>query len=776
MAQQVISNVENNFTGGLKTEYTGLNFPENAATDTDNCIYTLVGNVIRRLGFDFEDGYLDNGISLSGMSTSTYLWNNAGGDGDSKLVVVQAGTRLVFFDSTAVTENSPLSNHLVNDSVDLSAYLTIPVDNIAECQYADGNGYLFVFNKNCSPIYVTYDPVTKDITSNLITVQMRDFVGTPDPLPVDFRPTSLPVGSTHVYNLQNQGWSLGSAWTASAFQQGFSSGGAHTFTVASGITGIDPGDGVIIYGTAKTLWGSVLMAATGTVTSYAGTQLNIFINNINYDFGEHLPEEFTFTFSITQSNVGYIQTWFGEMGNYPSNADVWWRFKDNEGTFSPSTTAPNTTLSTGPAPKGSFILNAFQQNRATVSGDTGILYVSTPMRPKTGCWFQGRVWYAGTDASWPAQVNTKAYSWTENIFFSQVVEDIEQVGKCYQTNDPTSETLFDLLPTDGGVIQIQGCGSVYKLFPIQNGLLVFAANGIWFITGSQGIGFAANDYTITKISSVRSISSTSFVNVQGLPYFWNEEGIYTITPSQQGLGLQVEPITLETIVSYYDEIPLSGKLFARGDYDPINYVITWIYSDQQSDDLDVNYTFNKSLCFNVKNKAFYPYSLETSLNTPSIRSILYVNSIGSVEPVFKYLTSIPGNSSTFSEERDESYLDWKSYDGVGKDYDSYFITGYKLHGQGQRRFQVNYIYVYSNAETPTSYKIQGIWDYANSGNSGKYTNIQLVTNALTRFSKLFRRHKIRGRGLVLQFKISSSTGMPFDINGWSVQEVQNTGV
>jgi len=52
------------------------------------------------------------------------------------------------------------------------------------------------------------------------------------------------------------------------------------------------------------------------------------------------------------------------------------------------------------------------------------------------------------------------------------------VGNCYQVNDPTSDQLFDLLPTDGGVIVIQGCGSIYKLFPLQNALLVFAANGV----------------------------------------------------------------------------------------------------------------------------------------------------------------------------------------------------------------------------------------------------------------------------------------------------------
>ena len=44
------ASIENNFTAGLKTEFTGLNFPENAATDCDNVIFDMPGDVTRRLG------------------------------------------------------------------------------------------------------------------------------------------------------------------------------------------------------------------------------------------------------------------------------------------------------------------------------------------------------------------------------------------------------------------------------------------------------------------------------------------------------------------------------------------------------------------------------------------------------------------------------------------------------------------------------------------------------------------------------------------------------
>ena len=147
-------------------------------------------------------------------------------------------------------------------------------------------------------------------------------------------------------------------------------------------------------------------------------------------------------------------------------------------------------------------------NRSGVSGIAGLTSIVTTIRPRTGTWFQGRVFYAGVDASQQATGDAQYYTWTENIYFSQIITpgDNTEFGYCYEINDPTSETLFDLLPSDGGVINIQGSGSIYKLFPVVNGLLVFAANGIWFITGSQGIGFTATVYTVTKLSGVQSIS------------------------------------------------------------------------------------------------------------------------------------------------------------------------------------------------------------------------------------------------------------------------------
>jgi hypothetical protein len=775
MPNQVLKSVEKNFTKGLVTEFTGLNFPENAATDCDNVTFDIKGNVYRRLGIDLEDNYITFNFGDRNLSASnTYKWKNAGGDGITELIVCQTGDFLRFYESSNASITLPLSQQWIG-SVDISTFVDPNVfyDPELECQFADGNGYLFVYHPTCEPFYVTY--AAGVLTANQISVQIRDFTGVVDGLLDNQRPSTL--STEHEYNLQNQGWVTTAPWFLQSTSSVTCATGVRIFTVAAGITGIAGGQNVLCQ--AYMNIGSRVAASwmAGTVTSYVGTTLTLNITTSSTPYG---VGPFT-DWDLTPGNIGYVQTWFTSQGNYPSNADQWWRFKDSSGVFNPTTTQPNTSISLGAAPKGHYILPAFNQNRSTVSGLTLTQIVSTK-RPSNGCWFQGRVWYTGVNSSQAASGSALFTTWTENIYFSQVVNKVDDFGKCYQKNDPTSEELFDLLPTDGGVIVIQGCGPIYKLFPIQNGLLVFAANGVWFITGSQGIGFAATDYTITKISSIGSLSTCSFVDVQGLPYFWNEDGIYAVQP-QQGGGLGVISITETTISAFYDAIPRNSKIYARGAYNPIEHVIQWLYRETTADTVLRRYSFDKILNFNVLNKSFYPYSVTTNPATSHLQSINGINYVEAADrsdanpSQFMYFSSFTTAGTwqyAFAAEYDEGYVDWRAAENV--DYDSYFVTGYKLHGDAQRRFQIPYIYMYSNNETDTAYYIQSLWDYATSGNSGRWSTNQYTVNSKPNFGLIVRRHRLRGQGLVLQIKVSSVEGEPFDIAGWSAFETQNMGV
>lgn len=762
MPQQTSISVAQGFSKGMMTEFTGLNFPDDVVLDTRNCIFNRIGNVTRRPGIDFEANNHNVVMDRTNLSINTYKWNNVSGDGLTQLLVVQIGTILYFYKSNLATISNPLSSQISASTVDLTNFSVFGSSNTIaseECQFSDGNGYLFVYHPYIVPFYCSYSGGV--VSSFPITVSIRDFTGLPETGISDtFRPNTLTT--THQYNLQNQGWTNAPGWTASSTTSNNCATGVKTWTIDMGLTIIG---GSLVSVTTPGGRGFVIKEV-GTVASYnSGT--GVLVLNITSSNSD--PTFISTSWTFEASNTSNITTWQSANSNYPSNSDVWWLFKNTSGIFDPATTTANITLNSGPSPKGYYILEAFTQDRTSVSGVSSILAVDTFFRPKTGTWFQGRVWYTGVDDA----------NFTENIYFSQIIETTDQFGKCYQINDPTSEDRFDLLPSDGGVIHIQGCGSIYKLFPIQNGMLVFTANGIWFITGSQGIGFTANDYTITKISNIQSISSTSFVNVQGYPIWWNEEGIYAVANSKA--GLQVQPLTFTTIQTFYQAIPLSSKKRVRGDYDPLDWVVRWVYKNTEESSITDRYQFDSLLVLNTATNAFYPWSLSTTTGIPYINGINYVQSPGgsnAADPIIKYLVSYPSDATygfTFAEERDLTYVDWNT-SGRRYNYISDFITGYRIKGQAQHRFQLNYFYVYLNNYSNMGYIVQGIWDFANSGNAGRWSTAERTTTRSPLFNVVTKRHRIRGRGLALQLKFTSIDGMPFDIIGWSAEEKVNTGI
>src|SRR3990167_4631251 len=229
-------------------------------------------------------------------------------------------------------------------------------------------------------------------------------------------------------------------------------------------------------------------------------------------------------------NATNLATWDTAFTHMPSNADIMWAFKNSSDAFD-TATEPNVIAGNTKAARGHFILEVADQDRDTAAGTTGATSDGTGyQRPRTSAFHAGRMFFSGLNYA----------GFNSHIYFTQVIESNEQYGFCYQQNDPTSEDASDLLPADGGVIAIHEAGTIHKLYSIPGMLLVFAQNGIWAIAGSQGIGFAANDYTVSKISTINTISATSFVDIAGFPSWWNAEGIFVIgmegnTPQVQSL-------------------------------------------------------------------------------------------------------------------------------------------------------------------------------------------------------------------------------------------------
>ena len=445
---------------------------------------------------------------------------------------------------------------------------------------------------------------------------------------------------------------------------------------------------------------------------------------------------------------------------------VWIRMTAS--TIIPSPTPINTTIQLGE-------VDFFE---AVTTTGTGVIPSTdvTAERPTTCAFYAGRAWYAGIDAK----------NIGSNLYFSQIIEREKQYGKCFQVNDPTSEDVFELLPSDGGVIRIPEIGKIIKLYTQQSSLLVFATNGIWVVSGSsQGAGFSANNFNVKRISSLGTQSPFSFIDVKGLPMWWGEDGIFRMDYNPQFDSFSVISESQEKIQRYFLAIDPYNRAKVKGAYDSANDIAYFLVRNQPVPSTPFRY--DTVLCFNTRSKAFYPLTFSTS-TTPTIVGVSFVqDSVGFSKSSIKYTTINLINAFTkritFSDSNKEipEYRDWydfaRSEYGVPEDekyFLSTFTTGYKLDGETQRFFQGNYVFVFLEALDNSGAIIEGLWDYGTSEASNRWTGTQSLYNtAVTNRSINYRRLKIRGKGRALQIRISNDGNKGFTIIGWSAWETVN---
>lgn len=505
--------------------------------------------------------------------------------------------------------------------------------------------------------------------------------------------------------------------------------------------------------------------------------------------------------AIGGSTANPVTFWDGVLTTIPSNGDVWWVFKDANDLFDPVNYKDRTSMGSTLAPKGYYIINAFATNRNALSGLTGVTEnTSNGLRPSAIASFAGRIWYAG--------VNADGYAHT--IYYSRLVTNPTEYGYCYQHNDPTSEHSSDLLATDGGTINITEIGTVIKLFPMQNNMLVFGTGGVWSISGSQGLGFSATDYAVTKISSTPAISPLSFVSIYGVPIWWNLDGIFSIDNDKITGNAAASSLSDEKIKAFFNGIPAEMKPYVKGAFNPRSKTVQWLYRSTVTTDVDERYDYDSILVLNTLTSAFFPWSLPNTSEHPTVNGLIvcqgptseqvladvvddlgnYVVSSTGAQVVgtlivnsspdfnFRYFTSDKTGESTWdctwSQTINTRYLDWE-IEGFASDYDSYFFTNYQLDGDAIRFFNNNYIVVYSDTLNDGSCLFEAWWDYVAAASS-KVTNPQQIYVVAKAVTTNQRRMKIRGKGRSVQFKFYSTTGKPFSIIGWATLSTQNAGV
>lgn len=304
---------------------------------------------------------------------------------------------------------------------------------------------------------------------------------------------------------------------------------------------------------------------------------------------------------------------YGGYAMYPSNSDIasLGRVFEGKGSDFVANRVTSGPVSTGHAPRGHFIIDPFNTNSRTAAAlvDAGQpLMVGgeiTLTRPQSVAFYAGRFFYGSVNGV---------------IYYSKIVEGVDDLGKCYQENDPTSTDFNQLLDTDGGTIKVHNIGVVQRMVPMGNSLILLGTNGIYVISGGVDKGFTANTQQVGFLSNVAALGYKSAVHTNGPLLFWSDRGIFAIVSNELGEP-QIQSLSDNRISKDYNRIPIAAKLAAQGTFDPINNRVYWCYNSSTEDLLDeVSFRYTDVLVLDLNTGAFWDYSLSqegfTGLNDP----------------------------------------------------------------------------------------------------------------------------------------------------------------
>jgi len=465
---------------------------------------------------------------------------------------------------------------------------------------------------------------------------------------------------------------------------------------------------------------------------------------------------------------------------------------------------------------GHYILDFFTKDRGNASGLTGLTKMTEPETTRFRCVesFAGRVFYAGLESSRNAGT----------ILFSKLADTIDDLGVCHQQNDPTGEDISDLLATDGGEIRIPDAVKIQKLYAFQNSLFVFAENGVWQITGLEGI-FKADAYSVNRVTRVGILSPETFIEAEGTPFWWSYYGIHTLqTDSVSGQGAE-QNLSIPTIQTLWDEIPNADKLKVTAAYDSINKRIYWAYPNE---DETVVSKLNNFLILDIPLQAFYPWKIsDQGTNTDCVVGMSFYTGYGATELELDVTANNGADDVVLSNgddvvntrisafttgdpaiilicrDGDTNKLTMGGFTGVGfldwgdANYISFAETGYDFIGDLVTKKSAPYIVTYCRltetgftgteqagyeAVRPSSLTVAASWDYNKTFGTAQQVYrhkfpIVVDPNNIDNFpypeEVITTRLKMRGTGRSMRLRYESEQGKDFNLLGWGIIQGRN---
>jgi hypothetical protein len=494
----------------------------------------------------------------------------------------------------------------------------------------------------------------------------------------------------------------------------------------------------------------------------------------------------------------------------------WYAGRDADGNYDAAEWAKIYTGNTLTG-NGHYVLEFFSKNRQSVSGLSGLTQGTEVEegRFKAVAAFSGRVFYSGLTSAKNAG----------KILYTKQLDNITEADRCYQQNDPTSEDFSDLLDTDGGVIVIPDATNIQKLHVFGSTLLAFAENGVWQISGVDGV-FRSTQYSVSRVSEVGISNAKTFVSVEGVPIWWSKQGIHTLSMDSISSKGQEQNLSISTIQSFFDLIDNNAKNQCESVYDKTNKRVHWFYPNN-GESLDNKKS--RVLTLDIAIQSFYPWEVTDKANNDKfIIGSSYYSGLGSDFRDIDVITST-GDDVVTTDGDDvivnkltqvaeaESSVVLMIYDGAsGKmtmglfagtdfldwgesDYSSYAEAGYDYMGDLLLKKNAPYIQVYLRP-TETGFDgsstagfdpiresgllVSSYWDFRTQTSSNpqqayrlKYMPIPDPTNlAVWDYPEnvVTTRLKMRGRGRNMRLRFQSEQGKDFVLLGFGVINAINT--
>lgn len=753
MPRQTVPAEVSTFVKGLITEASPLTFPDNASLDELNFILNKDGSRQRRLGMEFKEGSSELVLPVGSIDgLSINTFKWESVGGDPTKTAIVLQCGKSLYIIDASDPGGVFEQSFVIGSSDQQQISMASVDGVLVCVSGDKQ-------------IATVDYRDGVYTKSSQTLKIRDLFGVEDitsgkdllsPEYLETRPATLT--SAHTYNLRNQTFAI-PRWVQ------------YDELTTDCIKGFYDQSGIV---------------GTASFPSNADSVLPFFFAN---------P---------------------GDDGNREAE-----RYFAREAFINP--------LGSFRAPRGYFVIDALERGKSRLDAIarlkdrhpeniydvTSLPQDKTPGGATVVAQFAGRVFFAGFSGD-VIDGDSQSPRLTSYVLFSKLVDNISDIGKCYQDGDPTSKDTPDVIATDGGFIRLDGAYGIQKMVSVGSQLIVVAENGVWGIQGGSDYGFNAENYLVKKYSEHGCVSPSSVVLVDNTVLFWGDDGIYNVAPNQYG-DWGVTTLTATTIQKFYDDIDTSSKKLCKGFYDAYERKVRWLYDN----DFLITGKNTRELILDLNLSAFYVLEVDSGpsefrvvvgAEVPPFRSAIAQESVtasgvsvtaGGDDVVitskvgetqlreFLYVVVKDYTASQIvlqmASYSNTSFLDWGVVDAA-----AYLVTGYMSGGDFQRYKQVPYITVHSrrtetgfdsdyNLLNQSSCKVQSMWEWTNSQNSNRWGK-EFEAYRLNRlwvpssssdeyddgFSVVTTKNKLRGKGRVLSLKFSTSPGKNLHLYGWSM--------